>query len=181
MEYRMSRDLNDLVPQFRNNVEQLLEQCTQQGYPMRVYFTLRDPYEQARLWRQSRSREEINKALTRLRNADAGWLADVLDSVGPQYGRQVTNALPGLSWHQWGEAIDSFWLLDGKAEWSTRKKVNGNNGYRVYADTAARLGLTAGGHWHQADWVHVQLQAEASPAKRYSLAEISREMQQRFG
>jgi peptidoglycan L-alanyl-D-glutamate endopeptidase CwlK len=177
----MSRDLGALLVPFREKVEELLLACDDSGYTMRPYFTLRDPFEQARLWRQSRSSEEIGKRLAWLRKNGGGFIADCIESVGPQFGPPVTNAVPGLSWHQWGEAVDCFWLLDGHAQWSTRKKVGGINGYHHYASRAEELGLIAGGHWHSLkDWPHIQHRAESSPARLYTLEEIDREMQQRF-
>jgi len=125
----MSRDLDSLVPEFRSKVEELLVLCDQSGYSMRQFFTLRTPFEQGKLWRQSRSSQEVRQKISELQNGGADFLALCIDSVGPQDGRHVTNAIPGLSWHQWGEAVDCFWLLDGNAEWSTRKKVDGLNGY----------------------------------------------------
>ena len=107
---------------------------------------------------------------------------DCLQSVGPQHGAHVTDALPGFSWHQWGEAVDCFWLLDGKAEWSTSKKVNGVNGYAVYANEAEAVGLVAGGHWTRfKDWPHVQLRAASSPARALTLLQIDTAMKVRFG
>lgn len=96
---------------------------------MRPNAGLRDPFEQAKLWRQSRSIEEILAAIDELRSVGAPFLAHCLESVGPQHGDPVTNAPPGYSWHQWGEAVDCFWLLGGKAEWSSTKKVGGLNAY----------------------------------------------------
>lgn len=141
----MSRDLSELIIPFRDKMEELLSTCEDSGYAMRPYFTMRSPFEQAKFWRQSRSSEEIAEKVRWLKQHDAGFIAHCIDSVGPQYGPHVTNAIPGLSWHQWCEAADCFWLLDNRAEWSTRKQVNGINGYRNYADLARQLNLTAVG------------------------------------
>jgi hypothetical protein len=178
----MSRDLNDLIPEFRTKVKELLDLCDQSGYIMRPFFTLRTPYEQAKLWRQSRSFGEIQNKISDLEEAGANFLAHCIQDVGPQYGRKVTNAIPGFSWHQWGEAVDCFWLLDNKAEWSAEKKVNGKNGYNNYATAAKSLGLTAGGFWSSfQDWPHIQMQAASHPGKIYTLEEIDKTMKQRFG
>jgi len=177
-----SRDLSDLILDFRARVQDLLQTCRARGVEMRPYTTLRDPFEQARLWRQSRSREEIDRKIDQLRNVGADFLAHCLDSVGPQNGRYVTDAAPGLSWHQWGEALDCFWLVEGQAEWSTERRVNGVNGYRVYAEEAKRLGLTAGGDWiNFQDWSHVQLRAASGPQEVLSLLQIDRAMREGFG
>jgi hypothetical protein len=177
----MSRDINELVPEFKKPVEELLSECSASGLPMRPFFTLRTPFEQGILWRQSRSGQQVDDKLDELRSKGAEFLAYCIESVGPQNGRHVTNAIPGLSWHQWGEAVDCFWLLDGKAEWSTRKKLNGINGYVNYGSTARSKGLTSGGFWSSfRDWPHVQLRKESSPGRIYKLQEIDRIMADRF-
>ncbi|MCP4565247.1 MAG: M15 family metallopeptidase [Bosea sp.] len=179
----MAISLDSLDEAFRVKVEALLESCLKDGVVMRPYFGLRKPEEQARLWRQSRAIEEIQAAEQRLRQSGAPFLADVLVSVGPQHGPHVTNALPGLSWHQWGEAVDCFWALNGQAEWSPTKIVDGINGYRFYANRAKNMGLEAGGLWPSfKDWPHVQLRAAGSPVSAgMSMAEIDTQMKQRFG
>ena len=178
----MSRSLDDLVPEFRTQVEQLLNACDASSYPMRQFFTLRTPFEQGVLWRQSRSRQQVEQKIAELRNNGAEFLAHCIESVGPQNGRHVTNAIPGLSWHQWGEAVDCFWLIDGDAEWSTRRKVGGVNGYVNYASIAQSMGLTAGGLWSSfKDWPHVQFRTESNPGRVYTLGEINRVMAERFG
>ncbi len=178
----MSRDLNDLAPEFLPKVEKLLLLCEESGYLMRPFFTLRSPFEQGKLWRQSRSSQEVQQKIASLKNNGGEFLAHCIESVGPQNGRHVTNAIPGLSWHQWGEAVDCFWLLEGKADWSTRKKVEGINGYRNYAEKAKSLDLDAGGHWASfKDWPHIQMRKVSSPSRLYSLPEINAEMVARFG
>ncbi len=178
----MSRDLNDLVPEFRTRVETLLAACDAAGYPMRPFFTLRTPFEQGALWRQSRTGQEVRGKIAELRGNGAEFLAHCIESVGPQSGRHVTNAIPGMSWHQWGEAVDCFWLVDGQAEWSTRRKINNLNGYGNYADQAVTLDLDPGGHWRSfRDWPHVQFRGDANPGRVYALLEIDQTMQTRFG
>lgn len=178
----MSRDLNDLNPEFKARVEQLLAACEASGYPMKPYFTLRTPFEQAALWRQSRSRYQVDQKVAELRSNGAGFLAHCIESVGPQNGRPVTNAIPGLSWHQWGEAVDCFWLVEGAAEWSPGREVNGANGYVKYAEIAQSLGLTAGGFWTSfKDWPHVQQRSDGNPGRIYTLEQVNQQMEARFG
>jgi peptidoglycan LD-endopeptidase CwlK len=178
----MAADLTLILPELRIKVQQLVVRCATRGFEMRPSTGLRDPFDQARLWRQSRSIEEIRSRVQEFRQAGADFLADCIESVGPQHGDPVTNAAPGYSWHQWGEAVDCFWLLAGKAEWSTTKKVGGFNAYKVYADEAEHLGLVAGGHWAKLkDWPHVQLRPDASPARTLSAAEIDAAMKAKFG
>lgn len=177
-----SRSIDDLVPQLRARVIALLQNCRLRGIEMRPYETVRTPQEQGKIWRQSRTREQVQRKIHELRNAGAPFLAFCIESVGPQSGRHVTNAVPGLSWHQWGEALDCFWVVDGEAEWSTTVTINGLNGYKVYAEEADRLDLTAGGLWPNfKDWPHVQLRVEGSPARLFNLEQIDRIMEERFG
>lgn len=179
----MAVSLDGLDQGFRQQVDLLLAQCLESGVEMRPYAALRTPWEQARLWRQSRTIEQIVAQTRTLRAAGAPYLASILEQVGPRHGPHVTNALPGVSWHQWGEAVDCFWALNGQAEWSTTHQVNGVNGYRLYAARSKALGLTAGGFWPRLrDWPHVQLRPEPSPvAAGITLAEIDAEMRKRFG
>jgi len=177
----MAADLTLLVPAFRTQVDRLIEHCASRGVAMRPYMSLRTPLEQAKLWRQSRSSEEIQAKMAEFRTAGADYLAECIHAVGPQHGDPVTNAAPGLSWPQWGEAVDCFWVVGGQAEWSTKKLVNGLNGYRVLAEEAKALGLDPGGLWRSfPDWLHVQLRTDASPLKTMSLKQVSVEMQKRF-
>lgn len=178
----MAADLDSLVSTMKPLVLDLIERCRARGIEMRPNQAVRTPFEQARLWRQSRTIEEIRAKITDFKSAGAPFLAECLDKVGPQHGPHVTDTPPGISWHQWGEALDCFWVVNGKADWSTSKLVNGLNGYRVYADEAEAVGLVAGGHWSKfKDWPHVQLRATSNAAKAMSLQVIDAEMKQRFG
>lgn len=171
-----------MVPEFVSKLKNLLAACQEHGVEMRPYFGIRTPYEQAKLWRQSRTGEEIARKIASLRAQGAPFLAHCLEWVGRQNGAPVTNAIPGLSWHQWGEAADCVWVVTGSTEWSTQKKVDGTNGYRVYAAQAQALGLDPGGYWKSLkDWPHVQLRTASSPLKMYSLKEIDNVMQEKFG
>ena len=137
------------------------------------FFTTRTPPEQAKLWRQSRSTRDINEKIRYLRNAGAGYLADTIQNVGPQTGRWATNAIPGISWHQWGLAIDCYWLNNGSISWS-------GDGYRVYAEIAKELGYISGHFWKSVDSVHVQEPVDPSPRRSWNLQQIDEEMRKRW-
>jgi peptidoglycan LD-endopeptidase CwlK len=178
----MAADLNLLVLDMREKVSRLLTRCVARGIQMRPNCGLRNPFDQARLWRQSRSIEEIMSKINELESQGAPFLADCIRRVGPQHGAYATGTPPGFSWHQWGEALDCFWVVNGAAEWSTQRKVNGLNGYHVYAEEAEKIGLTAGGHWSNfEDWPHIQLRQADNAASVLSLQEIDAEMLKRYG
>ncbi len=165
-------DLND---EFRAKVKTLLARCSAQKQHFRPYCTVRDPWQQARLWRQSRPIQEIQRAIRKLEQEGAPWLAGVLQSVGPQNGRWTTNALPGQSWHNWGLAVDCFLLSpDGRAIWSSE-----HPGYALYAELAEGLGLTCGYMWKRKDSVHVQSTRETVKAL-YTWPDIDNTMKKLF-
>lgn len=175
----MSRDIEDLVPSFRGSVRQVLEACKAEGVIMVPFFTVRSPTEQAVLWRRSRTADVIARKIQFLHDQKADFLAGVLRDVGPRDGDWATNALPGASYHQWGEAIDCYWEVNGKQSWDTKGLVNGVNGYKVYAEKAAEFGLTALGP-SLGDWVHIQLRA-GSVTDQFTWQQINDRMKERFG
>lgn len=178
----MAANLDSLDKDFQKKIVSLIQNIAARGIEMRPYVSIRTPFEQAIAWRQSRAKEEVAAKIQEFKNAGAPFLAHCLESVGPQHGDHVTNAPPGLSWHQWGEAVDCFWLVNNQAEWSPQKIINGLNGYRVYAEEAVKLELDPGGLWRTfKDWPHVQYRQASSPLKVFSLIEIDKRMEQKFG
>lgn len=172
----MSRDMTLLKPSFGKKVkEQILAPCRQAGFEMRVFFTQRDVIEQAKLWRQSRTKQEIDKKIQELNNCGASFLADCIKIVGPQHGRWATNAIPGLSWHQHGEAVDCFHLdKDGNAVWDSRHPA-----YTYYAERAVSAGFEAGHFWRSKDSVHVQMR-KGSVSDAFTLESIDVAMRDRY-
>lgn len=154
--------LEPLSPDFRAKVEELLAGLNAAGVIMRVYSTVRTPWEQARLWRQGRTSEQIAITVQRLRQQGAPRIATCIESVGPQHGRKVTNAAPGYSWHNFGEAVDCFRVdRDGNVDWD-------EGAYKPYAAAARKMGLRAGADFN--DHPHVQFKhhephADRSPAQ----------------
>lgn len=165
--------LDGLVPEFRDKVTALLMRAQAEGHGLRVFTTVRDPFEQARLWRQSRTAGQIATRCAELRRQGAHRIAACIESVGPQSGKPVTNASPGFSWHQYGEAVDCFVLTaDGKADWDANAE-----GYKALARIARDLGLKPGRDFGDAP--HVQLRAH-EPHHLYDIARIDNMMAARF-
>lgn len=164
-----------LIDVFKIKVDKLLTLCEMRGVTMKVYCQVRDPWEQARLWRQSRCTKQVEGEIERLKTEGCEFLASCLLDVGPQrMAPKVTNALPGLSWHQWGEAIDAVPLnAKGELNWDD------DGGFDIYAEEARSLGLCAGRYWEFEDTPHVQFRT-ISPPKLYSLKEINDVMRTRF-
>lgn len=171
----MAADLDLLRFDFQPKVEEILAACLRDGHHLRPFFTRRNVWVQARLWRQSRSTPEIHRAAAMLEREGAPFLRKVLLEVGPQHGRWATNALPGQSWHQWSAAVDCFVLEKGRAIWS-----RAHPGYHLYANQARDRGFEAGYFWTRPDTYHVQ-QLTDSVRSRYTWAQIDAVMRFHFG
>lgn len=169
-----------LNPTFRAKLPDLEQRCASAGVIVRAYFGLRDPVTQAKLWRQSRVASEVEAVRANLVAQGAPFLAACLDKAGPQsLGPWASNALPGQSWHQWGEAMDYVWIVDGKENWSTTDGGQ-SNGYQVLARIAGEVGLTSGISFHDID--HVQFRAAGSPMSAgLTYSQIDAAMKAKFG
>lgn len=174
-------DLNTLTPEFHTKVTQLLANCDKLGYHLVPTYAIRTPLEQGVLWRQSRSAAEINYEIQSLQHNGCDYLANCIIKAGPHSGPHVTNAIPGLGYHQWGTAIDCVWMVNGKEEWSETRIYNGHNGYMVYAAEAKKLGLNPGAYWVSIkDFPHVQLSPYASPLADHTLKQVNDKMAKLF-
>jgi len=91
----MSRDLNDLHPEFRPFVDGFLEDVKGVGIDILVTCTSRTNAEQASLYAEGRTAP----------------------------GRIVTNAKPGQSAHNYGLAIDIVPVINGKLCWDDANPV----------------------------------------------------------
>lgn len=140
------------------------------------YYTIRDLKSQAKLWRQSRSYNEIYILIRKMEKEGAPFISHIVDIVGKQYGRWATNCIPGQSWHNWNLAVDCFVKNEqNKAVWSSK-----HDGYKIYAETAKKLELTSGFFWHtKCDAVHVQF-FNGNVRERYTWKEINDIMKERF-
>lgn len=169
------RDHKFLQPEFRDQLEILQARMIEiHGQTFRTYFTLRDPWTQARLYRQSRTKATIDRKISELVERGAAYAVRVLESVGPCHGPRVTGAAPGESWHQYGYAADMFRSLpDGRASWYSRDYVE-------LAHEAVKLGLTPGHLFKHTDSPHIQHWKD-EPGDRVDFTDMVQEMGERFG
>lgn len=180
----MAVDLTVLDARLYPKVGEIQAAGMSRGFDFRPTCARRDPWQQARLWRGPKTRTEVEAAIKNLRAKSCPFLADCLESVGPQNGPAVTRALPGLSWHQWDLAVDFGWYIEGDYSGSSVKltpdtKGTPRNGYTVLAEVARSLGLTSGASW--ADYPHVQFPRDSSPQRQYTLIEVDARMKEKFG
>lgn len=177
-------DLKGLDPEFHASVLKLLAGAYERGVVMIPVCGVRTVFDQAKAYRQSRTSAAITAEAARLKAQGAPFLAEALLSVGPQkgaLGQHVTKALPGLSWHQWGLAVDLAWSVDGTILWDLDKLVNGQNGYKATAELADDYGLHSGGKMWGWDFPHFQANKFGSPKNLHSLAHIDEAMRRKYG
>ncbi|WP_426327276.1 M15 family metallopeptidase [Pedobacter sp. R-06] len=171
----------ELTVELQSKLKMTIDNCEKRNVKMQIIEGLRNPFLQAIYWRQSRKIKEIKAKIDELNEAQAFFLSFCIKAVGSQYGTFATNAIPGFSWHQWGEAADCVWVIQGKKCWDLNLLVDNINGYRVYAEEARKVGLDCGFFWpHFQDACHVQLKEIAGPDKLISIKDIDLQMQIRF-
>ncbi len=119
-----SRSIDLLVPEIRDAAKKHLSLCSENGIVLLIYCTVRDEWEQARLFRQNRPLPLIEAKAVSLRKKGFPRLAEILMEVGPQggdYGPRVTKAGPGESAHQHAVAYDCVPLRFGKPVWGASR------------------------------------------------------------
>lgn len=169
---KSSRRIEDLAPVVGGPARELKRLCAADGVPILIYRTYRDPWEQARLWRGSRTTRQIVDKIAKLRARGFGYLADILRDVGAQYGKlgqHVTWAAPGESYHNYKRALDAVPLdEDGSPTWDTDSLSWG-----IYGTNVERVGLTWGGDWARfPDLPHAQMHAPGNPLKSFAPDQI---------
>lgn len=156
----------ELLIEFRLKVHELERICKVEGVTILVYCGLRTCDEQARLYRQSRGRSEIQQKQQSLVDRGLPFLAEIIDTVGPQpgtLGKHVTKAGPGESWHQYAGAADCVPLKNGKAMWA-----NDDPGWEIYGAVAEHLDLNWAGNWPNfKEMPHIQLSNINNPITFY--------------
>ena len=147
-------DWDKLDVSFSKDAQALLMACAQKGVKMIPYMGLRTLDQQNRLYRQSRSSQAVLDKASELKREGAPYLSQRLLDVGIQSHKpRVTNAVGGLSWHNWGLAMDCYWMDgDDKINWDGTAE-----GYQIYGEMAGKMGLKWGGDFSSLkDCGHVQ-------------------------
>ena len=166
-----SRNLDDLIPEVAEKARRVKEICMEKaGFELLIYCTLRPLEEQARLYRQSRSFGQIKAKMDNFRDRGFSFLADIIDNVGPCSGAHVTNAGPGESWHNYGEAWDAVPLICGKAAWSYQ---DAKEEWDAYGEAVREVGMSWAGDWTSfREFPHAQLQQGSNPLKLHDPEKI---------
>lgn len=167
-----SRNLDDLTSATRGKAVIALGAFKASECDILVASTLRDLESQAALYRLNRTREEIEAKIARMRGAGFGFLADVIVRVGPQKstadGRHVTNAGPGESWHNYGEALDAYPLVHGKLASDEHVDL-----WNIWGKAVEGAGLQWAGRWTKfRELPHAQNTEGSNPLRVFRPAEI---------
>lgn len=149
-----SRNIDDLSYPIRKTCKDFVALGKEQGLDIMVYCTARDITEQAMLYRQGRSLAKIKSKAKQLSDVyGRSDLAKLLLDVGPQQGRRVTNAGPGQSMHNYGEAFDAVPMIGGKPLWSDTEgggaveDAHDEAIWQKYGELARYCGLQWAGDW----------------------------------
>jgi len=90
-------------------------------------------------------------------------------------GGRATNAGAWASCHQYGLALDSAPLRDGKLQWNMSDPAT-RDAYFLYGKLAEQAGLRWGGNWSSLkDYVHVELHERCTQAKQERRARLAKE------
>lgn len=178
----MSRSIEDLSTETRIKAREVQRITEEAGYPILIYCTHRSSDEQARLYRQSRTRGEVNAKIESLRGRSMTNLADAIERVGPQEGvtgNHVTMAGPGESWHQYRCAFDAVPIISGKLAWSIGAEDDDNYprvqaAWDTYGLACEYAGLQWAGHWTRfKEMPHAQSEQAGNPLKVLPLEQIN--------
>lgn len=180
---KTTRDLHALTEEMLEKVMKVLDLTNNHGLDVLGIDSYRDPWTQARLYRKSRSRQEIEEKIDHLQSDGFPRLAAIIAFVGPQdgeYGKHVTNAAPGESWHQFGEAWDACPMFDSKRLlWEIKSGspefTRANIIWGTFGQCVREAGLIWAGDWTSfKEKPHCQLRTGQNPLDTFNPDEVER-------
>ena len=163
----MTVDFTQLDPGFVVKVQSLLNICQNKGYNFVPRMGFRSLEDENKFWRQSRPTSTVIAEIAKLRAENCDYLADSLENVGPQpTGKWETNTIGGLSWHNWGQALD---VLCQNADGSFID--NGDDPcYEFLSEQTSSLGMKTGLTFNDAG--HIQMNPQEIP-EIYTLKQVN--------
>lgn len=170
-----SRRIEDLIPEMQDKANFVVGYCKNEGVDLLVYCTLRTLKEQAILFRSSDpDGGKVKSKILWLRNNGFDFLADKIEEINPQkYEGWKTNAAPGESYHNYGEAFDAVPMLGGKPMWGYKSY---QKGWDTFGKACKEINLEWGGTWSNKDMPHAQLRpiidGSSNPLKMSSPEEV---------
>lgn len=117
--HQARQDKFKLVPEFRQRIDHLVHSARKIGVELRLGTGLRHPQFQADMWCSSRTEHVIRRRIDLLTKAGAPTLASMLSThLAGSSPCEITDHLPGQSWHQWGMAADLYFVAGNTAQWN---------------------------------------------------------------
>lgn len=174
----MSREIDKLTPDTRilwSRTKLYFGEATD-NHELLCFSTLRTCAEQARLFRSTRTRAQIDAKAQSYRDRELDFLREILYEVGPQsgeLGKHVTGAGPGESWHQYAMAFDAVPVRNGRAVWDDKDPI-----WELYGAAARAAGGNWGGDWSGSwDKPHTQLLPQRNPLAQWSPTTVYERLQ----
>lgn len=171
-----SRSVHDLTAEVQAKYLTVQKECSLNGVPILLYCTLRSCEDQAKLWRQSRTRQQVEEKAAKFKARGLTFLADILIGVGSQkgdLGKHVTMACCGESWHNYKEAFDCVPLVGGKPDWDWQREKGDMEEWLIYGKAVRKAGLVWAGDWTTfKEFPHAQLRQGSNPLKVFPATEI---------
>ncbi|MCT4636249.1 MAG: M15 family metallopeptidase [Bacteroidales bacterium] len=168
------RDLSLLTPEMRRKVLLVKQECLKNKVEILFYCTLRPLDEQAVMYRQSNSFAKINAKIAELSVNGFGFLSNIIIDIGAQQNTKwKTNACPGESFHNYGEAVDGVPIVNGRPVWNYEENPRV---WDIYGKAVKNAGLEWGGDWKKKDLPHAQLAKGSNPLELYSPEEVKKKL-----
>lgn len=140
------------------------------GVKIHPYCGLRTCEEQAKTFRATRTKREVQAKAQSYKDKGFPILAQVLLGVGPQggeLGKHKTKAGPGESWHQYGQAEDCVPIVNGRAIWDDKDPEDARM-WAIYGHACEYVGLTWSGRWTSfKETAHCQLSQHSNPLNAF--------------
>ena len=159
-------DLSELESEFRDKLIHVIRDCVAAGIDLNLEVGTLSAEDQSKLWRRSRSDVQIDHAIYDFREQKCTFLADILEKSNTSIGVCVTNDLPGLTWHNYGEQIETGLPHDSDKHLLLIKIAKKHD---------LTLGLSYAGN------ITIRKSPFVSPLEVYKLQEIDEIMQEKWG
>ena len=114
-----------------NNVMTTCEKLHMKMVPKLGFIDIKD---QAKMWKQSRTKKEINNKVDELKFANCEFLSDILLNTKYVEKDWETNLIPGMSWHNWGREV----IFDTSEEADIERILELCGEYDLYAHATYR-------------------------------------------
>jgi len=99
-------DLDELDSDFRDKLVNVIRDSLAIGMALDIRVGTLNVQQQAKLWRRSRTDNEIDHGIFELEQENCPFLAEVLRRANSPAGVAVTGDMPGFTWQNFGEEVE---------------------------------------------------------------------------